>query len=217
MRPASQSPIDARHGEMFPVLTASEIGRISRLGERRVYSAGARIFSTGEIAPGAFVLLSGHVDMAQRVGDHDAEPIVSHGPGSFMGELAQLSGRPALVDGVAREPVEVLVIPQPRLRDLLVEEAELGERIMRALILRRVRLLRSGAGGPIIVGSADNGDVLRLESFLTAKTGRSRFRESATRAPEQDPPDEKSPWSGDGPIPFNSSGVSGHSAGWRVR
>jgi thioredoxin reductase (NADPH) len=57
--------------------------------------------------------------MTQRIGDHDAEPIVSHGPGSFMGELAQLSGRPALVDGVAREPVEVLVIPQRRLRDLL--------------------------------------------------------------------------------------------------
>ena len=37
---------------------------------------------------------------------------------------------------------------------------------MRALILRRMRLLRSGAGGPIIVGGADNADVLRLENFL---------------------------------------------------
>src|SRR3954467_5280304 len=124
MRPAAQSPIDARHAEMFPVLALSEIGRISRLGERRAYPAGARVFNTGEIAPGAFVLLSGQVDIMQRLGDRDAELIVSHGPGSFMGELAQLSGRPALVDGVARGPVEVLVIPQRRLRDLLVEEAE---------------------------------------------------------------------------------------------
>jgi len=37
---------------------------------------------------------------------------------------------------------------------------------MRALILRRVALLRSGGGGPIIVGGADNADVLRLEGFL---------------------------------------------------
>src|SRR5438552_18764548 len=110
MQPASQFPMDARRDEMFPVLTASEIGRVSRLGERRAHPAGARIFSTGEIAPGAFVLLSGQVDMTQRIGDHDAEPIVSHGPGSFMGELAQLSGRPALVDGVARAPVGVLAI-----------------------------------------------------------------------------------------------------------
>ncbi len=152
MRPAAQSPIDARHAEMFPVLALSEIGRISRLGERRAYPAGARIFSTGEIAPGAFVLLSGQVDIMQRVGDRDAELIVSHGPGSFMGELAQLSGRPALVDGVARGPVEVLVIPQRRLRDLLVEEAELGERIMRALILRRVA--SCGAAGAARSSSA---------------------------------------------------------------
>jgi thioredoxin reductase (NADPH) len=152
---------------MFPVLEASEIGRIARLGERRIYAAGAHIFTTGEVATGAFILLSGSVEITQR--NHLGEPdlIVTHGRGSFMGELAQLSGRPALVDGIAKEPVETLVIAPPRLRDLLVEEAELGERIMRALILLRVRLLRTGGGGPIIVGGADNTDVLRLESFLT--------------------------------------------------
>ncbi len=83
-----------------------------------------------------------------------------------MGELAQLSGRPSLVDAVAVEPVETLVIPPQRLRDLLVEEAELGERIMRALILRRVLLLETGGGGPINVGSAESGDGPRLEGFL---------------------------------------------------
>ena len=92
---------------------------------------------------------------------------MTHGPGSFMGELAQLSDRPSLVDAEATELVDALVIPRRRLRDLMVEEAELGEHIMRALILRRVGLLDTGAGGPIIVGSADNGDVLRLEGFLT--------------------------------------------------
>ena len=40
------------------------------------------------------------------------------------------------------------------LRALLIAEAELGERIMRALILRRVGLIESGGGGPVIVGRA---------------------------------------------------------------
>ena len=62
--------------------------------------------------------------------------------------------------------MEALIIPPDRLRALLVAEAELGERIMRALILRRVGLLETGAGGPVIVGRAENGDVLRLEGFL---------------------------------------------------
>src|SRR6266576_1629865 len=166
MPPSPHSPNDTRHDQTFPVLEAAEIVRITRLGERRAYAAGAHIFTAGEVAPGAFVLLSGHVDVTQRGGHRESELIVTHGPGSFMGELSQLAGRPALVDGVASEPVETLVIPPRRLRDLLVEEAELGERIMRALILRRVLLLRSGTGGPVIVGSADNADVLRLEGFL---------------------------------------------------
>ena len=60
-----------------------------------------------------------------------------------MGELAQLSGRPSLVDGVALTDGEAIVIPPDRLRALLVAEAELGERIMRALILRRVGLIET--------------------------------------------------------------------------
>jgi thioredoxin reductase (NADPH) len=62
--------------------------------------------------------------------------------------------------------VQALVIAPDRLRALLIAEAELGERIMRALIIRRIGLLETGSGGPIIVGRADNGDVLRLQSFL---------------------------------------------------
>ena len=69
-----------------------------------------------------------------------------------------------------------------RLRDLLVAEAELGERIMRALILRRVGLLETGAGGPVIVGRAEHGDVLRLEAFL-ARNGHPH----QTLDPETDP------------------------------
>jgi thioredoxin reductase (NADPH) len=151
---------------MFPVLEPSEIEQLARFGERKAYVVGERIVATGEIPLGAFIILTGRVDVSQR-GLGQAEPIVTHVPGSFLGELAQLSDRPSLVDAVAVEAVETLVIPPRRLRDLLVEEAELGERIMRALILRRVGLLETGGGGPVIIGSADHADVLRLEGFLT--------------------------------------------------
>jgi thioredoxin reductase (NADPH) len=145
---------------------AAEVGRLWRFGALKSYAAGDRILSTGEITPGAFVILGGRVDVTRRELPGHSELIVTHGPGSFMGELAQLSGRPSLVDAYAIEAVQALLIPPRRLRDLLVEEAELGERIMRALILRRVNLLDVGAGGPVIVGSADHADVLRLEGFL---------------------------------------------------
>ena len=108
----------------------------------RSYAAGEHIVKAGDVAPGLIVVLSGHVEIVQDGGLGRREVIVTHGPGQFAGELAQLSARPSLVNAEALEPVEALVVRSERLRDLMVQEAELGERIMRALILRRVGLLR---------------------------------------------------------------------------
>ncbi len=159
--------IETRREQMFPILQPAEIDRLRRFGELRSYRAGEFLARTGEVAPGMLVILAGEVAVIQRDEHTPRPPIVIHGPGSFMGELAQLSGRPSLVDGIAQSPVETLVIPSDKLRNLLVEEAELGERIMRALILRRVGLLETGVGGPVIIGREENADVLRLEGFLT--------------------------------------------------
>src|SRR3984957_16319002 len=46
-------------------------------------------------------------------------------------------------------------------------EADLGERVMRALILRRVNLIRGGAGGPVLIGPANSAGVIRLQGFLS--------------------------------------------------
>src|SRR5262245_47786865 len=151
---------------MFPVLDPAEIDRLHRFGEVQAYGAGAHLVESGEVSLGMFVVLSGEVAVTQHNALGRDQPIVTHGPGSFMGELAQLSGRPALVDARATKPVEALIIPSRKLRDVLVAEAQLGELIMRALILRRVGLLESGISGPVIVGRADNADVLRLAGFL---------------------------------------------------
>ncbi|MGA9334665.1 MAG: FAD-dependent oxidoreductase [Rudaea sp.] len=158
---------DTRGEQMFPRLDAEEIQRLHRFGETRNYEAGEYLAKTGEISPGMFVILEGEVAIRQHDGFGPHRKIVSHGQGQFSGELTQLSGRPALVDAIAVGAVAVLVIAPDRLRDLIIAEAELGERIMRALILRRVGLLETGGGGPILVGRADNRDVLRLDGFLS--------------------------------------------------
>jgi thioredoxin reductase (NADPH) len=158
--------IEARYAQMFPILEPAEIDRMRRFGETRTYGAGDHLVKTGEVSPGLFVILSGEVAITQHSALGRDEPIITHGPGSFMGELAQLSDRPSLVDARATKAVEALVIPSPKVREVLVADAELGERIMRALILRRVGLIETGAGGPVIVGRADDGDVLRLAGFL---------------------------------------------------
>src|SRR5216683_844444 len=178
----AQSFTDSRTPQRHPKLEPAEIERLRRFGEVRSYGAGEALVKVGAVGHGFAIILAGHVDITQHDQWDRRTPIVTHGPGSFMGELTTLAGRPALVDAHAQGPVEALIIPPERLRAVLVAEAELGERIMRALILRRVGLIETGAGGPVIVGRAGNGDVLRLEGFLR-RNGHPR----QTLNPETDP------------------------------
>jgi thioredoxin reductase (NADPH) len=160
------SIVDTRRDQMYPTLAPAEIERVRRFGNMRAFAPGEALARVGQGGVGIAVILSGIVDVSRHDAAGKRVLLVTLEAGAFLGELAQIAGRPALVDAVARDAVEALLIPPDQLRALLIAEAELGERIMRALILRRVRLLESGAGGPIIVGRADNGDVLRLEGFL---------------------------------------------------
>jgi thioredoxin reductase (NADPH) len=165
MTDAAGITIATRAAQMFPRLTDDELARLSRFGERRTYGAGESVARVGEVPPGLQLILAGQLEVTQHVDSGKGEHIITHERGNFTGELAQLSGRPSLVDATALTDVEAIAIAPGKLRALLIAEADLGERIMRALILRRVGLIEAGAG-PIVVGDEGNADVLRLINFL---------------------------------------------------
>ena len=158
--------IDTRREQMFPVLQPPEIDRLRRFGTVRRYAKGQALFVTGEQAPGMVILIKGSVRVTRRDPLGHSAPIVEQKAGEFVAEIGQLSGQPALVDVHAVDDVEALVIPPEDLRAVIIEEPELGERIMRALILRRVILIESGAGGPVLIGPESTPDVVRLQGFL---------------------------------------------------
>ncbi len=164
---APYSTLSTRHHQMFLHLTAVEIERVRRFGDLHHWHTGDLLFRTGHTAPGMFVILSGRVKVSQRDGLGRENVVVEHGPGQFLAEVGQLSGRPALIDARATEPVSAVLITPERLRAVIVAEAELGERIMRALILRRVALIEKGAGGPILVGKSNSARLVSLQSFLS--------------------------------------------------
>src|SRR2546423_7688241 len=164
--PASPT-LEARRAQTFPILAPDEIARMRRFGTPCRYAAGARIYETGKPTPGMLVVLSGTIRITGRDGHGHDFPVVDHVAGAFSGELGQLSGRRSLVDAVAVGGVEALLINPEQLHALLIAEAALGEKIMRALILRRVALIETGTGGPVLVGAASSPDVARLRSFLS--------------------------------------------------
>ena len=167
---------------MFPVLSQTEIDRVRRFGEVRRFPAGKLLFQAGEAVPGMYVILSGRIAIEPRDAlgqdlpvaafakliEAPVEEMMEAVPGEVLAEIGQLSGRPDLsvFDARAVGDVEAIVVPPEALRALLVAEAELGERILRALILRRVALIELGFGGPVLVGALNSPDVTRLSHFL---------------------------------------------------
>jgi thioredoxin reductase (NADPH) len=173
---------DAQSLRMSVVLDPAEIERVRRFGEVRSYDAGELLFKVGEVGHGLFVILSGNVEIVRYLGSGAVKTFPTLGPGQVLGEMAQLAGQPTLVNGRALGPVEGLVIPPDQVRALFVAEAELGDRILTALMMRRVSMVESGTGGPVIIGNAGNGDVLRLEGFLARNSHPSEWV-----SPETDP------------------------------
>src|SRR5471032_956441 len=157
-----------RSHQMFPVLSPADVKRMLRFGHVRHFEDGQSLFKAGVTSFGLMLVLQGRIAVSRYDGLGNTSPITEHGPGQFSGEVAQLSGRPSLGNGMAVGAVEVLVVPSESLRALLVAEAELGERIVRALILRCVALIEVNSGGPVLVGPPGHGRLFHLQSFLSS-------------------------------------------------
>ena len=98
------SIIDTRRDQMFPTLEPADLERVRRFGIVRFYGAGEALARVGEVGHGLIIILAGDVDITQHDQSGRRTLIVTYGPGAFMGELAQLAGRPALVDAYAQGP-----------------------------------------------------------------------------------------------------------------
>ena len=113
-----------------------------------------------------FVITAGSVETVRMVGDVE-EIIVTHGVGSFTGEIAVLSGRRGLARNRAREAGEVIEVDRPRLMALVQTDSELSDILMRAFILRRLEVIARGSADLVLLGSRHSAGTLRIKEFLT--------------------------------------------------
>ncbi len=166
---AEYSPpiLQSRREQMYFPLTEQEVERLRRFGEVRSFEVGDYLVHAGDTGLGMIVILSGRALVSRRDGLGHDNPMSRFGEGHFIAEVGQLSGRASFVDARAETAVEALIIPPVGLRALVIAEAELGERIMRALILRRVGLIETGAGGPVLIGPPGGDGTVRLQNFLS--------------------------------------------------
>src|SRR5438093_5875403 len=146
------STATARPEHIFPTLTPAQIARIAAHGRVRPIQRGDVLIEVGDLPVPFFVVTKGKIEIVRP--DRSGEVLVTvHGPGAFTGEVNMISGRRALLQARASEPGEVIEVSRDQLLGLVQTDAELGEIIMRAFILRRVELITRGLGDVVLLGS----------------------------------------------------------------
>ena len=147
----------------FPRLSDEQIAALWGVGERRTVNEGDILYREGDGNGAFFVILAGKVAVVEEYEEGD-RVVGVHGPHRFLGELGLITGQTAFVTAIVREPGEVLVVSPEHLREIITQDAVLGDLILRALIMRRAVMIGLGVGFRI-VGSRYSPDTRRLREF----------------------------------------------------
>ena len=152
----------------FPKLDESQLAALDRcpLTKLAQYRDGEKLFKAGDRDFKFYVIKSGKVEIGDESGD-SPRTIAVQGPGEFTGDVAQLTGGPAIVNAIARGDCEVYEVSPEALRKLINDHPDLGDIIVQTFIARRQLLSESGEFvGVRVIGSRYSRDTFRVREFL---------------------------------------------------
>jgi thioredoxin reductase (NADPH) len=155
----------SRLEQIFPKLTPEQISRVTVQGHMRAIQPGEVLVEQGDSAVPFFVVVSGEIEIVRPSGATETL-ITIHGPGEFTGEVNMLSGRRTLVRMRATKPGKVIELDRQHMMALIQTDAEIGEILTRAFILRRAELIDAGVGDIVLIGSTNSASTLRIKEFL---------------------------------------------------
>ena len=154
-----------RDDRAFPTLTPEQIRRIVPHGQTRAIHEGDVLYEPGDSLVPFFVVVSGELRVA-RLWAGSETLVAVYAAGKFTGEVNSLYGRPAILRLRASGSGEVIELDRQQMLALLQTDAELGEVLLRAFILRRVELVATGMGDVVLLGSTHSAGTLRIKEFL---------------------------------------------------
>ncbi len=150
----------------FPRLSDDQLDVLAAIGERRRISTGDVLFRAGEHGYAFFAVVAGRVAIVDDAGGASERVVGVHGAGRFLGELSVVSGEPAYLTAIVRDPGEVIALSAEALRGIVATDQELGDLILTAYIARRAMLIGLGSGARLI-GSRLSPETRRLREVLT--------------------------------------------------
>ncbi len=150
---------------IFPKLTAEQISRMQERGHVRAVKLGEVLVEQGDRNIPFFVIMSGEIEILRPSGAIETL-ITVHGPGQFTGEVNMLSGRRALFRARVTKSGNVMEMDRQSMMAMLQSDAEIGDILMRAFILRRVELVAAGVGDDVLIGSSNSARTFQIKEFL---------------------------------------------------
>jgi CRP-like cAMP-binding protein len=142
---------DRHDGDFLAGLEPEAAAELRRLGSRRRYPAGTTLFLEGDPAHEALVLLAGEVKVS--VGSAEGREVILdvYEPGSLLGELSVIDGKPRSATVSALSPVEVLVVAAGLFNEFL----DRNPKVLRRLLIEVVDRLRTRVRHQLEFGAGD--------------------------------------------------------------
>lgn len=106
-------------GSLLHRLSTDDVDALLELGVTTRFEQDARLFHEGDPTDHVIVLRSGRVKIGFTDRGGREVVLAVRGPGDVIGEFAAIDGKPRSAAGRALEPVEAVVIPAQRFRELL--------------------------------------------------------------------------------------------------
>ena len=156
------------HAAAYPRLDKAQLAALEGcpLSKLKHYRHGENLFEAAQRDSNFYVVKTGAVQIVDDDGD-EPKVVATLGPGEFTGEVAQLTGGPAIFSGVARGESDVFEISNDALREIMNVHPDLGDVILRAFMARRHLLHEMGDfTGLRVFGSRYSKDTLRVREFL---------------------------------------------------
>src|ERR671933_2790010 len=157
--------LDPDHPTLFPRLTPEQIEYLAEIGTRLTFARGDLVFEHGQRETPLYVIESGALDIIDEAPEGDRY-FTQCRPGTFAADISMFTGEPTLAAGYAAEPSSLVALAPEDLRRVVATTAELGDLLLRTMIIRREGLQGRGLGQQRLVGSRWSGEAFTVRELL---------------------------------------------------
>lgn len=134
------------HIQLFEDLGREEVSQLC--GRMECFSAKRGDVIVKEDDDGDFlgIILTGEVNVVKRGANGEARQLAVIGPGTSVGEMSLINGKPRFATCVAREPTDIAVLTRDTIYDILVLQPSLGNKVLLILLQIASQRLRETSG-----------------------------------------------------------------------